>query len=151
MQSKEWPPAAAQDLILGVGVQVTGKVRGLAGVQIFGVLEGELEAGHVLVGESGRVTGSLTADEADVHGEISQDVHIRGHLILRSTSRFTGRLRYRSISIESGARLNGSLSVLQPGSATEPRSNPPEQTSPTSSAAAPVMLRLCRDAGRKER
>jgi cytoskeletal protein CcmA (bactofilin family) len=149
MQEEERPwSSAAEDLVIGGGTHMVGKVRCAEGVQVHGVLEGELNAGHVLVGESGRVTGSLTADGADVHGEVSHDVRIRGHVILRSTARFTGKLSYLSISIESGARLSGSLSVMQSGLAAEPPS--PSEAYSSSGASPHVLLRLCSDKGRRE-
>lgn len=151
MEEEERPlSSAAEDLVIGGGTHMVGRVRCAEGARIHGVLDGELNAGHVLVGKTGRVTGSLTADGADVHGEISHDVCIRGHVILRSTARFSGKLSYRSISIESGARLSGSLTVLQSGLAAESPSYSPSEADSTSGASPPVLLRLSRDRGRKK-
>ena len=123
MQQKMDRTQVTQDLIVGDGVLIVGSISAPAGVQVHGVLEGDLTAGQVVVGESGRVLGSLTADVADIYGEISKDVKVSERLILRSTARFSGALHYRSIEVEPGARLNGSLSILHeatPGSQANP-------------------------------
>lgn len=131
MQQKMDRTQVTQDLIVGDGVLIVGSVSAPAGVQVHGVLEGDLTAGQVMVGESGRVLGSLTADVADIYGEISKDVKVSDRLILRSTARFNGALQYRSIEVEAGAKLNGSLAILQ-------ETPPAPQASPSAGTAVVV-------------
>jgi cytoskeletal protein CcmA (bactofilin family) len=121
LQNQKTSTPVTPELVVGAGVHITGSIKAPAGVQVHGVLEGDLTAGQVLVGETGRVLGSLVADVADIHGEISKDVTVRERVILRRTAVFSGTLKYQAIEVESGARLNGSLSTLeQPAPAAVP-------------------------------
>ncbi len=140
MQQKTDRTQVTQDLVVGEGVRIVGSISAPAGVQVYGVLEGDLTAGQVVVGESGRVLGSLTADVADIYGEISKDVKVADRLILRSTARFTGSLQYRSIEVESGAQLNGNLSIIQ-------QTPPVSQVTPLVGTSMVVMQDASKDGG----
>jgi cytoskeletal protein CcmA (bactofilin family) len=132
-----------RDLVIGAGVKIVGDVQAPEGVHLLGVVEGDLNAGEVLIGETGSVNGSLTARSADIFGQVSKEAEVTESIILRSTARLTGNLRYRSIQIEAGAKLDCTMRLLEapaptksvPGSSS---SASPRPTPPAPGATPPV-------------
>jgi cytoskeletal protein CcmA (bactofilin family) len=102
-----------RDLVIGEGVRIVGDIKAPAGVRLFGTVEGDLTAGEVLIGQSGSVVGSLKARTADIYGAVAKEAEVTESVTLRSTARLEGELRYRSIQIEAGAKLNCSMKVME--------------------------------------
>jgi cytoskeletal protein CcmA (bactofilin family) len=68
-----------------------------------------------MVGETGRVTGTIFVDEADVHGVVENALEVKRSLTVRSTGRLSGNISYSVISIQEGGIISGSLSKLAEG------------------------------------
>ena len=119
--------SSASELIVGKGVRISGDVYAPDGVHLHGIIEGDLDGGHVTMSESGRVQGSLRAQSADISGTVVQGAEISESIILRKQARLTGELRYQTIQIEAGAKLTCSLRVIEtsaPALASTPASDP---------------------------
>ena len=99
----------AGGIVIGAGVTVTGSVSAPADVTVHGTVKGELVAGKVLVGETGIIEGSLKSENADIFGEVGQELEVTDHVTVRTSARIQGILIYRSIEIEAGARLSCEL------------------------------------------
>lgn len=121
---QDWEPGS---LIIGEGVRLAGKLEAPGAVLINGVVEGDVAAQDIRVGASGRISGSLTAQNIDLAGHAGQTITATKHLVIRSGATVIGAIKYQSIEIESGARIEGSLEnndrVERPKSAGLVRSN----------------------------
>ncbi|MGX1308400.1 cytoskeletal protein CcmA (bactofilin family) [Amorphus suaedae] len=93
----------------------TVKVVGTA--QVDGEVHGALQATHLIVGEKGRVTGTVTAETADIMGRVEGTVALSGQLSVRATGLVEGRVSYGSLAVEAGARLVGDLANGQSAAA----------------------------------
>ena len=118
------------NLIIGEGVTVTGTFSIPSKAVINGTLNGELTADEIMVGKQGKLTGKITARNADVHGETHDTLSIANHLILRSSGKIHGRATYGELEIERGGLVSG---TVLPEDA-------PSNYSPTSSASRPPMV-----------
>jgi cytoskeletal protein CcmA (bactofilin family) len=98
--------------IVGSGVTVKGSFSVPERAVINGSVEGEITAREVLVGSSGTITGKVTAEVVDVHGEVNDTVTASRELILRASGRATGSIAYAEVEIEKGAQLRGTLTIL---------------------------------------
>jgi len=127
-----------RDLVIGAGVKIVGDVQAPEGVHLLGVVEGDLNAGEVLIGETGSVNGSLTARSADIFGEVSKQAEVTESIILRSTARLTGNLRYRSIQIEAGAKLDCTMRLIETPAAPKSSSGSPGAAPPRPSSPSPA-------------
>lgn len=123
-ENQDWEPGS---LIIGEGVRLTGKLEASGEVLINGVVEGDVAAQEIRIGSSGRISGSLTAQNIDLAGHAGQTITATKHLVIRSGATVIGTIKYQSIEIESGARIEGSLEsndrVERPKSAGLTRSN----------------------------
>jgi cytoskeletal protein CcmA (bactofilin family) len=111
--------------IVGSGVSVKGSFSVPERAVINGSVEGEITAREVLVGSSGKITGKVTAEVIDVHGEVNDTVSASRELILRASGRATGAIAYAEVEIEKGAQLRGTLTILgeDDGAAAQPAAN----------------------------
>lgn len=96
-------------LIIGEGVRLNGKIEAPGLVQVHGAVEGDVSAQDIRIGVSGRVNGSLSAQNIDLAGHAGQSISAIKHLVIRSGATVTGEIKYQTIEIESGARIEGSL------------------------------------------
>ena len=75
-------------------------------LQIDGEVEGDVGGSEVIIGEKGRVTGTVAAERVIVRGHISGV--IRGVTVtLQSSSKVEGDIHHMSLAIEQGAEFDG--------------------------------------------
>ena len=106
---------------------ITGNIKTTGDIQIEGVVEGDIRAHLLTVGESATIKGEITADDVVVNGRVVG--RVRGLKVrLTSTARVEGDIIHKTIAIESGAHFEGSVQrqddPLQNGQGT-PKLAPP--------------------------
>ena len=92
--------------ILSAGMQVTGDIVSDGEVQIDGELSGDIHCAKLTIGETGRITGSVVADDCLVHGAVVGQIKADAVTLSRS-SRVEGDVLHDMLAIEPGARLDG--------------------------------------------
>lgn len=108
-----WTPAPASkgyekmsSSVIGADLVITGSLQSNGEVTIEGEIQGDIQCGSLLVGETARVQGNVVADEVVIRGRVEGSV--RGnHVALQSTSHVEGDVFHRSLSIEQGAFFEG--------------------------------------------
>lgn len=99
-------PAAS---VLSSDLTIQGNVLTSGDIQIEGIVEGDIRAHMLVVGETATVKGEVIADEVVVHGRVTG--RLRGIKVRLSTSaRCEGDIIHKTIAIESGAHFEGSVS-----------------------------------------
>ncbi len=112
--SKDNSNSSALHNALTAETTIIGKVLSQKDIRIDGTLEGELECkGKVIVGETGKVIGDVSATNAEVVGRITGNVMVTDMLVLKSTSILEGDVQVRRLAIEPGAVLNGKCTMVQ--------------------------------------
>ena len=98
-------PAAS---VLSSDLTILGNVLTSGDIQIEGIVEGDIRAQMLIVGESATVKGEVIAEEVIVHGRVIG--RLRGLKVRLSTSaRCEGDIVHKTIAIESGAHFEGSV------------------------------------------
>ena len=119
---KAKPPAS----ILSADLHITGNLKTTGDIQIEGVVEGDIRAHLLTVGEGATVKGEVIADDVVVNGRIVG--RVRGLKVrLTSTARVEGDIIHKTIAIESGAHFEGSVQ-RQDDPLTAGKSAPPMPT-----------------------
>lgn len=59
----------AGSIIIGEGVRMSGKIEAPGTVLVNGVIDGDVAAQEICIGASGRVSGSLSAQNIDLAGQ----------------------------------------------------------------------------------
>ena len=101
---KTKPPAS----VLSADLVVKGNLKSTGDIQVEGVIEGDVRAHLLTVGEGATVKGEIMADDIVVHGRVVG--RVRGLKVrLTSTARVEGDIIHKTIAIESGAHFEGSV------------------------------------------
>jgi cytoskeletal protein CcmA (bactofilin family) len=98
-------PAAS---VLSSDLTVTGNLRTTGDVVIEGVVDGDIRAHLLTVGEGATIRGEIVADDIVINGRVIG--RVRGLKVrLTSTARVEGDIIHKTIAIESGAHFEGSV------------------------------------------
>ena len=108
---------------LGSGTIYNGHLSFVGSVRIDGQFTGEIKSeGTLILGKEARVDGTIQVSQLVLSGNLTGDVLVAGKTILHKTANFTGNLATRSLIMEEGAILQGSIcmdpaqeGVLKPG------------------------------------
>jgi cytoskeletal protein CcmA (bactofilin family) len=99
---------------VGREVSIHGNVSGEGDLHIDGAVDGDIACGVLIIGVSGRIKGSITAKRATIAGMIEGTVNAETLIVEKSAS-IKGDLSYNSVSIETGAQVEGRLMQRNPG------------------------------------
>ena len=107
--------------IISADMHVDGNVTSEGEVQIDGVVDGDVKAGKLAIGESGRIRGAVIADHLMVRGRVVGQIRA-GFITLTRTAKVKGDVLHETLAIEPGAQLEGTCKRLEPAPA-EPALN----------------------------
>jgi cytoskeletal protein CcmA (bactofilin family) len=122
-QPAAWPagagraPAAAEQgngkrLIVGDGIRLKGEITACDRLIVEGHVEVTLNDTRTLeIKPTGCFIGSCEVEEAEISGTYEGDLTVRGQLVIRSSGRIAGRIRYGELELERGGQIAGELSV----------------------------------------
>ena len=104
-------------LIVGPGISLSGEITACDRLVVQGSVQVTLnETRAIEIAESGRFTnGKAEVEEAEISGVYEGDLTVRNRLLIRSTGRVQGNVRYGEIEVERGGRVSGSVSMLESG------------------------------------
>lgn len=114
--SRELP---ANDSVMGARLIVGPDVK-LKGAEILDcdtlVVEGRVEATMdsrvIRIAEKGSFAGTVSIDIAEIHGIFEGELTARSQLIIHSTGRVSGKIRYGKLVIDEGGELCGDINAL---------------------------------------
>ena len=106
--------------LLSAGMQVTGDIVSDGEVQIDGALSGDIHCARLTIGESGKINGSVVADECLIHGEVIGQIK-SDSVTLSGSSRVEGDVLHDMLAIEPGARLDGHCRRIDKVDADDPK------------------------------
>jgi len=114
--------------ILSSDLMIKGNLKTTGDLQIEGMVDGDIRAHLLTVGEGATVKGEIVADDVVVNGRIIG--RVRGLKVrLTSTARVEGDIIHKTIAIESGAHFEGSVQrqddPLSPAAGKAPMPKPP--------------------------
>ena len=75
-------------------------------LQVDGEIEGDVAGAEIIIGEQGKVTGTVAAERVIVRGRISGVIRAMT-VALQSSARVEGDIHHMSLAIEQGAQFDG--------------------------------------------
>jgi cytoskeletal protein CcmA (bactofilin family) len=103
--------ADVRRLIVGREISLSGEISACDELIVEGNVEANLTGSHDLrISETGLFKGSATVEEADIRGRFEGTLVTR-RLIIRSTAKVAGGVRYEQLQIERGGRIEGKVTV----------------------------------------
>ncbi len=98
-------PAAS---VLAADLTITGNIKTTGDVVIEGIVDGDIRAHLLTVGETATIRGEIVADDIVINGRVIG--RVRGLKVrLTSSAQVEGDIIHKTIAIESGAHFEGSV------------------------------------------
>ena len=112
--SKEAPAAAAKDgeskLTVGPNIKLKGvEITDCDTLVVEGSVEATMDSRVIQISERGAFKGSAEIDIAEIRGQFDGNLTVRQKLVIYSTGKVTGRIRYGKVVIEEGGQLSGEI------------------------------------------
>jgi cytoskeletal protein CcmA (bactofilin family) len=103
----------AKKLTVGRGIVLTGEIRACDRLVVEGRVEATLaDSRSIEIAESGLFKGSVQIDSAEISGRFEGDITVKQRLIVHSTGRVVGNIRYGQLEIERGGILSGTVELI---------------------------------------
>ncbi|MBX6323768.1 MAG: polymer-forming cytoskeletal protein [Rhodospirillaceae bacterium] len=100
-------------LIVGRDIILHGEIRACQNLVVEGRVEAALtDCRSIEIAASGVFKGSAHIQTADISGRFEGDLVVTNRLIVRSTGRIVGTIRYGQLEIERGGIVSGQIEVL---------------------------------------
>ncbi len=97
---------------LTAGSKIVGNITADSDFRIDGLIEGELNcSGKVVVGEAGRVKGTISCQNAEIMGLVEGKINCSQQLSLRASCKINGDVFTKTLIVEPGALFNGTCSM----------------------------------------
>lgn len=100
------PGAAPTPSIVGADVQIEGNVKTVGELQLDGSITGDLVCGSLVMGETGKVNGTIAAETVTVRGAVKGEIRAKS-VRLEKSAVVEGDVYHESLSVEAGAKLTG--------------------------------------------
>ena len=109
----------ARTLLVGREITLSGEITHCDQLVVEGSVEAHLtDCRSIDIAESGFFKGSTTIEAAEVSGRFEGDLVVRKRLLIKSTGRVVGTIRYGQIEIECGGQIVGEITA-EPGPQVE--------------------------------
>lgn len=97
---------------LTAGSKIVGNITADSDFRIDGLIEGEINCtGKIVIGEAGRVKGSIVCENAEIMGLMDGKITCRQQLSLRASGKIQGDVQTKTLIVEPGALFNGTCSM----------------------------------------
>jgi cytoskeletal protein CcmA (bactofilin family) len=100
------PNPNAGKSVLASDLRITGDITSTGTVEVFGEIEGTLNARGLTIGNEGVVKGTVSAETVEVKGTLDGRVSTQS-FTLRASAKVEADINYTSLVIESGAQIEG--------------------------------------------
>ncbi len=99
-------------LIVGPNIKLKGvEITDCDTLVVEGRVEATMDSRVIQIAERGAFKGSAEIDLAEIHGEFDGDLTVRQKLLIYSTGKVSGKIRYGKVVIEEGGQLSGDVQV----------------------------------------
>ena len=111
-------------LIVGPEVKLKGaEILDCDTLVVEGRVEATMDSRLLRVAANGAFVGKVSIDIAEIDGVFEGELTARSQLIIRSTGRVSGTIRFGKLVVEKGGELNGEISVLGGIAAASPKAS----------------------------
>ena len=106
------PPVGAR-LIVGPDVKLKGaEILDCDTLVVEGRVEATMDSRVIRIAENGSFSGKVSIDIAEIHGTFEGELTARSQLIIHSTGRVSGTIRYGKLVADEGGELCGDINVI---------------------------------------
>jgi cytoskeletal protein CcmA (bactofilin family) len=113
-------------LTVGPNIKLKGvEITDCDTLVVEGLVEATMDSRVIQIAEQGAFKGSAEIDVAEIRGEFNGNLTVRQKLVIYSTGKVTGTIRYGKLVVEEGGQLSGeimfgALGSTKPASVSKP-------------------------------
>ena len=124
-------------LTVGPNIKLKGvEITDCDTLVVEGTVEATMHSRVIQIAEQGAFRGSADIDIAEIRGEFNGTLNVREKLVIFSTGRVTGKIRYGKLVVEEGGQLSGEIEMgVGKGHAPRASAASPSASARSSSAA----------------
>lgn len=138
--------ASGSKLIVGPDITLKGvEISNCDTLVVEGRVEAAMDSRVVQIAENGVFSGTVSIDVAEIRGHFEGELTARKQLVIFSTGRVSGKIRYGKIRIEEGGELSGDIATLAAAAPAQPAVvkpvavEKPAQPEPVQTAPQPAV------------
>ena len=99
-------------LIVGPNIKLKGvEITDCDTLYVEGRVEATIDSRVIQIADRGAFKGTAEIDIAEIHGEFDGELTVRQKLVIYSTGKVSGKVRYGKVVIEEGGQLSGDIQV----------------------------------------
>ena len=107
---------ARSKLIVGPNIKLKGvEITDCDTLVVEGRVEATISSRVIQISDRGAFVGNADFDMAEIRGEFDGDLTVRQKLVVHSTGRVSGKVRYGKLVIEEGCQLTGDVQLSATG------------------------------------
>ena len=119
MDEKRIEERKESKLVVGHDIKIKGvEISDCDTLVVEGRVEATLDSRVLEIADHGVFQGTIAVDQAEIRGRFEGDLTVRKQLIIHSSGKVSGKVRYAKIRIEEGAEIAGDLAVLDKATAS---------------------------------
>jgi cytoskeletal protein CcmA (bactofilin family) len=108
---------AGSKLTVGPNIKLKGEITDCDTLVVEGRVEATMNSRVLQIAEGGAFIGTAEVDLAEIRGEFDGELTVRDKLVIYSTGKVSGKIRYGKLVIEEGGHLTGDVQVGNSGNA----------------------------------
>ncbi|HET8747735.1 MAG TPA: polymer-forming cytoskeletal protein [Ramlibacter sp.] len=115
-------------LTVGPNIKLKGvEITDCDTLVVEGSVEATMDSRVIQISERGAFKGSAEIDVAEIRGLFDGNLTVRQKLVIYSTGKVTGKVRYGKVVIEEGGQLSGEIEAGTGPRPAQPAARPPLQ------------------------
>jgi cytoskeletal protein CcmA (bactofilin family) len=100
-------------LIVGPNIKLKGvEITDCDTLVVEGRVEATMDSREIQIAEQGAYAGTVGVDVAEIRGTFQGELTARKRLIVHSTGKITGKIRYAKLVIAEGGELSGDVNLI---------------------------------------
>ena len=103
-----------QITIIREHTQLNGNITRCNRLEIFGYVDGNINADTIHVHEGGKLFGNINAGSVVIAGEAQGELRVKNLIAILSSGAVSGNVRYGQLTLESGGELNADVKNVPP-------------------------------------
>ena len=116
-KSDNLTPEGGSKLIVGPNIKLKGvEITDCDTIVVEGLVEATIYSRVIQISEQGAFKGAAEIDIAEIRGVFDGDLTVREKLVIFSTGKVSGKIRYGKLVIEEGGQLSGDVQMDGGGS-----------------------------------
>lgn len=137
--------SSGSKLTVGPNIKLKGvEITDCDTLVVEGTVEATMNSRVIQIAEQGAFRGSAEIDIAEIHGEFDGNLTVRQKLVIFSTGKVSGSIRYGKIVIEEGGQLSGDIQVGA-GTASSSSTSSAFSSSGSASSSSSTGLQLAEE------